>query len=287
MEVADAQTRAKTAKVAKASPRREARARKEEKKRSPSFDGECRYCLKRGHKKSDCIKMKSDIAAGKRDRSGKPMGVNALSAAGATQPSPQESYAPSMASTIPLQQMVPVHFPCPDGSQTSQPTETWYINMIVPAQKTLMVASLDGAECALLVSGSGLTSYPINCANDIPLIPQPANLPILSNATGGSEENIGQRQVGYRLENGEPVVVTWHVANVTNLTISTGSLTGANIEVRHAKNESSMIMDRCGTRTSVILHKFATVPWLKLRRDNSVMDSDLKIAAVSTKDKHD
>ena len=37
-------------------------------------------------------------------------------------------------------------------------------------------------------------------------------------------------------------------------------------------------MDRCGTQTSVILHKFAKVPWLKLRRDNSVIDSDLKVA---------
>ena len=124
------------------------------------FDGECRYCLKRGHKKSDCRKMKSDIAAGKCDKSGKPIEVNALSAAGATQPSQQARCAPSMASTIPLQQMVPVYFLCPDGSQTSQPTETWYINMIVPAQKTLMVASLDGAQYALLDSGSGLTSCP-------------------------------------------------------------------------------------------------------------------------------
>ena len=41
-------------------------------------------------------------------------------------------------------------------------------------------------------------------------------------------------------------------------------------------------MDRCGTRISVTLHKFAKVPWLKLRRDNSVMDSDLRIAAVNT-----
>ena len=94
-------------------------------------------------------------------------------------------------------------------------------------------------------------------------------------------ECIGQREVGYRLENGEPFVVTWQVANVTNLIISTESLAGANIEVRHAKNESSMMMDRCGTQASVILH--AKVPWLKLRRDNSVMDSDLKIAAVNTK----
>ena len=92
-------------------------------------------------------------------------------------------------------------------------------------------------------------------------------------------ECFGLRQVGYRLENGEPFVVTWHVANVTNLIISTESLTGANIEVRHAKNESSMIMDRSGTRTSVVLHKFAKMPWLKLRRDDTVMDSDLRLSA--------
>ena len=96
-------------------------------------------------------------------------------------------------------------------------------------------------------------------------------------------ECIGQRQVGYRLDNGKPFVVTKHVANVTNLIISIESLTGANVEVRLAKNESSVIMDRSGTRTSVVLHKFAKVPWLKLRRDNTVLDSDLRIAAVSTR----
>ena len=77
--------------------------------------------------------------------------------------------------------------------------------------------------------------------------------------------------------------MTWHVANLTNLIISTESLTGADVQVRHAKNESSMIMDLFGTQTSVTLHKVAKVLWLKLRRDNSVMDSDLKIAAVNTK----
>ena len=70
------------------------------------------------------------------------------------------------------------YFPCPDGSQTSQSTETSYINMIVPAQKTLLFASLDRAENALLDSGSGLTSCPINYANDILMSPRPANLPI-------------------------------------------------------------------------------------------------------------
>ena len=103
-----------------------------------------------------------------------------------------------------------------------------------------MVASLNGAEYALLDSGSGLTSCPIIYANDIPLLLRLANLPILSNATGGSAECIGQRQVEYRLENGEPFVVTWHVANVTNLIFFAESLTGANVEVRHAQNESSI-----------------------------------------------
>ena len=182
-----------------------------------------------------------------------------------------------------LQRVVSVYFPRPDGSQTSQPTETWYTNMIVPAQKTTMVASLDGTECALLDSGSGLTSCPINYANDIPLLPRFANLPILSNTTEGSVECIGQRQVGYRLENGEHFVSTRHVANVTNLFISTESLTGSNIEVRRAKNESSMTMDWCGTQTGLILHKFAMVFWLKLRRDNGVTDSDLRTVAVNAK----
>ena len=77
--------------------------------------------------------------------------------------------------------------------------------------------------------------------------------------------------------------MTWHVANLTNLIISTESLTGADVQVRHAKNESSMIMDLFGTQTSVTLHKVAKVLWLKLRRDNSVMDSDLKIAVVNTR----
>ena len=172
--------------------------------------------------------------------------------------------------------------PCVFG-ESSQQTETWFINMIVPAQKTLMVASLDGAEYALLDSGSGWTSFPLNYADDLPLLPRHVNMPILSYATGGGVECIGLRQVGYRLENGEPFVVMWHVANVTNLIISTESFTGANIEVRHAKNENSMIMDRSGTRTSVVLHKSAKVPWLKLRRDDAVLDSDLRIAALSTR----
>ena len=76
------------------------------------------------------------LAAGKCDKNGKPIGVNSLTATGATQPLSQASYAPSLASTIPMQQMVPVCFANPFGSQASQQTEAWFINMIVPAQKT-------------------------------------------------------------------------------------------------------------------------------------------------------
>ena len=210
--------------------------------------------------------MKLDIAAGKCDKSGKPTGVNSLTATDTTQLHRKRAMhrawrAPSRCSRW-----------CQCTSKV--PPAVRRLN-IVPAQKTLMVASLHRAEYALLDSGSGLTSCPINYANDIPLLPRPANLPILSNSTGGSVECIGQRQVGYRLENGDPFVVTWHVANVTNLIISTESLTDSNIEVRHAKNESTMIMDRCGTQNKRVLHKFAKVPWLKLRRDNRVVDSDL------------
>ena len=181
-----------------------------------------------------------------------------------------------------MQQIIPVYFPSPVGSQLSEQPETWFINMIGPAQRILVVASLDDAEYALLDSGSGLTSCPINYADDLPLLPRPDNLPTLINAARDSVECIGLRQVGYRFENGERFVVTWHVANVTNLTISTESVTGANIKVRHAKNESSMIIDRSGTRTNVVLHKFAKVLWLKLRRDDTVLNSGLKIAALST-----
>ena len=110
--------------------------------------------------------MKVDLAAVKCDTSGNPTGVNSLTATGGAQPSTQTSYAPSAvgstASTIPMQQMAPVYFPSPVGRQASQQTETWFINMIVPAQRTLMVAILDGSEYALLASGSGLTSCPIN-----------------------------------------------------------------------------------------------------------------------------
>ena len=98
----------KRARVAEASLRREARDKGREEKAASKFNGECRYCQKKGHKKVDCRKMKADIDAGRCGKNGKPKGVNALTAAGSTQPSPQESYAPSLSSSIPLQQVVPM-----------------------------------------------------------------------------------------------------------------------------------------------------------------------------------
>ena len=263
--------RAKVAKAAEASPRREGRARRETRKGQVGLTVNAGTVRRRDTKKAECRKMKSDIAAGKCDKSGKPKRVSIRSQRQARR-SIHRKRATHQAWTAPshCSRMVPL------------PTETRFINIIVLAIRTLMVASLDGAEYAFLDSGSGLTSCPINFADDLPLRPRLAILLTLSNATGGGVECIGQRQVGCRLENGEPIVATWHVANVTNLTISTESLTLANIEVRHTKNESSLILDRCGTRTSVILHKFAKVFWLK-RRDNNILDSDLRIAAVNMK----
>ena len=54
-------------------------------KSASKFEGECRYCQKKGHKKAECRKMKADLAAGKCDKNGKPTGVNSLTATGATQ----------------------------------------------------------------------------------------------------------------------------------------------------------------------------------------------------------
>ena len=57
MAVAHSQTRANAAKAAKASPRREAKGKERGEKAANKFDGECRYCQKRGQKKADCRKM--------------------------------------------------------------------------------------------------------------------------------------------------------------------------------------------------------------------------------------
>ena len=61
MGVAHAQTSTKAAKATNASPRR--RQRQKRANAVTKFDGECRYCMKKRHKKSDCRKMKSDIVA--------------------------------------------------------------------------------------------------------------------------------------------------------------------------------------------------------------------------------
>ena len=49
--------------------------------------------------------MKADLAAGQCVKNGKPTGVNSLTGTGATQPSPQASYAPSLAGTMPMQKI--------------------------------------------------------------------------------------------------------------------------------------------------------------------------------------
>ena len=170
------------------------------------FDGECRYCQKKGHKKSDCRKMKSDIAAGKCDKGGKPMGGQCTLSGRRNEAFPASELCTEHGKHHPI---------ATDGAS------------VLPMSRRQSDVSTDGnvvhqhdrtgpedSHCCklgtLLGSGSGLTSCPINHATDIPLLPRLANLP---NATGGSVECIGQRQVGYRLENGEQYVVTWHVAS--------------------------------------------------------------------------
>ena len=51
-----------------ASPRTEARAWRKNEKPVSKFEGECRYCQKKGHKKADCRRMNADLAAGKCDK---------------------------------------------------------------------------------------------------------------------------------------------------------------------------------------------------------------------------
>ena len=74
--------------------------------------------------KAECRKMKADLFAGRCDM---PTGVNSLTTTGTTQPTSQTSHAPgavvSMVSSIPRQQIAPVCFPSPVGSQSSQQTE--------------------------------------------------------------------------------------------------------------------------------------------------------------------
>ena len=64
------------------------KGKEREEKAASKFNGECRYCQKKGHKKADCRKMKADIDASRCDKSGKPKG-----ATGSTQPSPQAKRA--------------------------------------------------------------------------------------------------------------------------------------------------------------------------------------------------
>ena len=66
--------KSKSSKGGKGKSKKGGKGKERGEKAATKFDGERRYRLKRGHKKSDCRKMKSDFAAGKGDKSGKPIG---------------------------------------------------------------------------------------------------------------------------------------------------------------------------------------------------------------------
>ena len=60
----------KCGKGAKGKSKKETRTRRKMTKPASKFEGECRYCQKKGHKKAECRKMKADLAAGKCDKNG-------------------------------------------------------------------------------------------------------------------------------------------------------------------------------------------------------------------------
>ena len=60
------------------------KGKEKDEKPGSKFEGECRYCQKKGHKKAECRKMKAELTEGKCDKNGKPIGVNSLSATAAT-----------------------------------------------------------------------------------------------------------------------------------------------------------------------------------------------------------
>ena len=67
------------------------KGKEKDEKSASKFEGECRYCQKKGHKNAECRKMKADLAAGKCDKNGMPTRVNSLTTTGVTQPSLQAS----------------------------------------------------------------------------------------------------------------------------------------------------------------------------------------------------
>ena len=50
--------------------------------------------------------------------------------------------------------------------------------------------------------------------------------------------------------------------------------------------KNSMIKERRSNRTSVVLHEVAMMFWFKLCRDNNVVDSDLRIEAFKSEERH-
>ena len=104
---------------------RQGKGKGKDEKPAGKFEAKCRYCQKKGHKKAEWRKMKVDLAASKvTTMASQQVSTRSQRLARRTQPSPQACYAPSLASTIPMQQMVPVNFQSPVGSQAPQQTET-------------------------------------------------------------------------------------------------------------------------------------------------------------------
>ena len=72
------------------------KGKEKEEKQTGRFEGEYKYCKKKRHKRAECGKMQADLAAGRCDKNGKAVAVNALTATGGGSQTPtQASCAPS------------------------------------------------------------------------------------------------------------------------------------------------------------------------------------------------
>ena len=60
--------------------------KEKDEKQSGKFEGECKCCKKKGHKKGKCRRIQADLAASRCDKSGKPTSVNSLTATSGKQP---------------------------------------------------------------------------------------------------------------------------------------------------------------------------------------------------------
>lgn len=268
-----------------------------DRKDNPAAGKECHYCKKPNHFKSDCRKLKADIAAGKVDAKGRPLhgkgsaGARSLVPAGGAGFSPEPhphlvpppargaapvstvAAYPAWATTYPggmfpspgptgatLLTGTPPSSQHPTGGSASD--APWAIYMVV-APSVVAKLSTPGVEFALVDSGSGVVACPADYAPDVPLLPPAAGTRPMVSATNEPIVVYGQKIITYVLDNGEELAITWNVANVNCLILSTAALRRGGATAVLAPERSMLCTVRGGC---VDLVSQSDVPWLRLRR---------------------